>query len=74
MGVNSSKMKNLILQAVVVEDEQESLDLLKDLIDSTGKAKVTGSTSNPDEAVNLILSREPDIVFPRHKNARQRRI
>lgn len=52
-----------MLKAVIVEDEQESLDLLKDLIDSTGKAKVTGSTSNPDEAVNLIASTEPDIVF-----------
>lgn len=56
-------MEDLVLKAVIVEDEQESLDLLKDLIDSTEKARVIGSTPNPDEAVNLISSLEPDIVF-----------
>ena len=56
-------MGNLILNAVIIEDEQESLDLLKNLINSTGKAKVTGSTSNSDEAASLISSLKPDIVF-----------
>jgi two-component system LytT family response regulator len=56
-------MENSELKAVIVEDERESLELIKDLIDSGGKAKVIGSTSNPDEAVSLISTLEPDIVF-----------
>jgi two-component system LytT family response regulator len=56
-------MNNLILKAVIVEDEQKSLDLLSDLIDSNGNARVTGSTSNPEEAIDLILSIKPDMVF-----------
>lgn len=56
-------MDAVILRALIVEDEQKSLDLLKDLIDSHGNVKVIGSTSNPEEAVDLILSLKPDIVF-----------
>jgi two-component system LytT family response regulator len=56
-------MNNQVLKAAIVEDEMESLDLLKNLIDSTGKARVVGSTNNPEEAVALISTLEPDIVF-----------
>jgi two-component system LytT family response regulator len=56
-------MGKVKLKAVIIEDEQKSLDLLKDLIDSNGNAKVTGFTSNPDEAVELISKLNPDIVF-----------
>ncbi len=56
-------MEKTVLTAVIVEDESESLQLLEGLIHSTGGIKVTGSTSNSDEAVRLIVSLVPDIVF-----------
>ena len=51
------------LTAVIVEDEQKSLELLKDLINSNGGARVTGYTTNPDEAISLIEKLKPDILF-----------
>ncbi len=51
------------LKAVIIEDEEESLHLLGNLIETTGLAKVTGSTTDPGEALGLIVSLEPDIVF-----------
>jgi len=56
-------MDKVVLKALIVEDEQKSLDLLKDLIDSHSNIKVIGSTSNPGEALDLIVSLKPDIVF-----------
>lgn len=51
------------LEAVIVEDEPESLNLLESLLSKTGLVEVTGSTSEPLEAVRLIISMNPDIVF-----------
>lgn len=51
------------LRAVIVEDEPESLLLLQNLISSSGLAVVSGSTSNPEQAANIIVSLNPDIVF-----------
>ncbi|MBK9391985.1 MAG: response regulator transcription factor [Bacteroidetes bacterium] len=56
-------MGNAKLTAVIIEDEQKSLDLLSDLITSNGSARVTGFTTNPDKAVDLISKLKPDIVF-----------
>ena len=52
-----------ILEAVIVEDEPESLSLLSSLLLTTGLVEVTGSTRDPLEAVRLIISLTPDIVF-----------
>jgi len=52
-----------ILKAVIIEDEIESRNLLQDLLKTNGHAKVIGSTTDPNKAVNLILSANPDIVF-----------
>jgi two-component system LytT family response regulator len=51
------------LKAVIVEDEPESLQLLGNLILANGNATVFGSTSDPQKALNLIVSLKPDIVF-----------
>ena len=56
-------MDNAILKTFIVEDEQKSLDLLTELIISTGNATVTGSTTNPEEAVDMISRLRPDVVF-----------
>lgn len=51
------------LRAVIVEDETESLNLLQNLLMANGIAEVVACTSDPAEAVNLINSSDPDIVF-----------
>jgi two-component system LytT family response regulator len=56
-------MEKTVLRSVIVEDEQKSLDLLTDLIESTGLSVVIGSTTNPETAVDLITRQKPDIVF-----------
>jgi two-component system LytT family response regulator len=56
-------MNTTDLKAVVIEDEEESLDLLSNLIISSGKAVVAGSASDPALAVGLIIGINPDIVF-----------
>ncbi len=56
-------MNKNLLRAVIVEDEKESLNLLNNLIISNGIAEVAGSVTDPAEAVKIILSNDPDIVF-----------
>lgn len=51
------------LKAVIIEDEEDSIHLLSSLISSGGLAEVAGSTTDPDEALNLIVSLNPDVVF-----------
>lgn len=51
------------LRALIVEDEEESLELLGNLLNSGGLAEVTASTTNADEALDLITLNQPDIVF-----------
>jgi two-component system LytT family response regulator len=56
-------MKITPLRSVIIEDEEESLQLLHSLILRDGRAEVAGSTSDPSRAVDLILSTGPEIVF-----------
>lgn len=56
-------MKNKILTAVIIEDEEESLDLLQNLLKADGLADIVGSTSDPEKAVDLIVSVNPDLLF-----------
>lgn len=48
---------------MIVEDEQEALDLLVSLVESTGIATVTASTTDPFAAADLITKHDPDILF-----------
>jgi len=56
-------MKNVTLTAVIIEDEHESLQLLESLIKADGTARIIGTTSDPYDALNLIIKLDPDIVF-----------
>ena len=56
-------MSNKPIRSVIIEDEEESLQLLSTLILSSGLSIVVGSTADPEEATNLILDCNPDIVF-----------
>jgi len=51
------------LKAVIIEDEQKSLELLRDLINSNGSVKIAGFTTNPGEAIDLINRLKPDVLF-----------
>lgn len=51
------------IRAMIVEDEPEALDLLSGLLEATGLATVAASTTDPAEAVELILMHEPDMLF-----------
>lgn len=54
---------NQIPEAVIIEDEPEALNLLQSLLTVNGLARVTGSATDPYQAVGLISSLNPDIVF-----------
>ncbi len=56
-------MNDRRIRAIVIEDEQEALDLLTGLIEATGLATVESSTCDPQEAVDIIIRHEPDILF-----------
>ena len=56
-------MKLTPLRTVIIEDEEESLLLLHNLILRDGRAEVAGSASDPSQAIDLIISLEPEIVF-----------
>src|SRR5450759_1964696 len=56
-------MTAIPLRSVIIEDEEESLQLLHNLILANGHAEVAGSTTDPEEAINLIISLNPDILF-----------
>jgi len=56
-------MEKAVLRTVIIEDEQKSLDLLTELLESNGIAKVIASTTNPEEAFGIITNLRPDIVF-----------
>ena len=51
------------IRAIIIEDEPEALDLLTGLLVGTGLATVAASTTNPSEAIDLIVMHEPDILF-----------
>lgn len=51
------------LKAIIIEDEQESLQLLQNLIIANGKVELIGSSSDPFKAIDLIVSLKPDMLF-----------
>ena len=56
-------MDNPKIRAIIIEDEPEALDLLTGLLEATGMATVTASTTDPSEAIDLIVMHEPDMLF-----------
>ncbi|HWR30471.1 MAG TPA: response regulator [Negativicutes bacterium] len=52
-----------MLRAVIVDDEQPAIDLLKILLEGTGKVQCVGEYGKPSEAAGAIPALKPDIVF-----------
>jgi two-component system LytT family response regulator len=56
-------MNHQKIRVMIVEDEPEALDLLAGLLEATGMAEVVASSSDPFEAIDLLVIHEPDILF-----------
>lgn len=52
-----------IPEVVIIEDEPESLSLLRSLLKESGLVKIAGTSNDPFVAVELIIRIKPDIVF-----------
>lgn len=62
-NLNRNHMSNQKIRAMIVEDEPQALDLLAGLLEATGFASVIASTSDPAEALDLLVMHEPDMLF-----------
>jgi two-component system LytT family response regulator len=56
-------MNHQKIRAMIVEDEPEALDLLAGLLEATGLATVIASTTDPVEAIDLLVMHEPEMLF-----------
>ena len=52
-----------MLRAVIVDDEQPAIDLLKILLEGTGQATCVGEYVKPSEAAGKIAALQPDVAF-----------
>ena len=55
--------RKMMLRAVIVDDEQPAIDLLRILLEDTGSVQCVGEYCKPSEAANNIAVLKPDIVF-----------
>lgn len=53
----------LMLRAVIVDDEQPAIDLLRILLEDTGKVRCVGEYCKPSEAADYVAALKPDVVF-----------
>jgi DNA-binding NarL/FixJ family response regulator len=51
------------IRTILVDDEALSLNRLHDLIKSVGGIEVVGMSSQPEEALKLIIEHNPDVLF-----------
>ncbi len=56
-------IEQMLLTALIVDDEQLARDELKYLLDSAGDVEVVAQGQNGIEAVDLIRAHHPDVVF-----------
>ncbi|MGD0295853.1 MAG: response regulator [Bryobacteraceae bacterium] len=51
------------LRAYLVDDEPLALERLRRMLEHTGRVEVTGSTTEPEQAVTALTSDPPDVCF-----------
>jgi len=51
------------LRAYLVDDEPLALERLRRLLEHTGRVEVTGSTTEPEQAVSALTANPPDVCF-----------
>lgn len=54
------------LRAYLVDDEPLALECLRRLLEQTGRVEVTGSSTEPEQAVAALTGDPPGGVLPRH--------
>jgi len=53
-----------MIKIIIVDDEQQDIETIKFIINKLEiNHQIVGSTTNPHEAIGLILQNKPDIVF-----------
>lgn len=52
-----------ILKALIVDDEEEARDILERLLKRAGEVEIVGKASGVDEALDMIVKLDPDIIF-----------
>lgn len=57
------------LRAYLVDDEPLAVERLRRLLEQTGRVEVTGSSTEPEQAVAALTGDPPGRVLPRHPNA-----
>lgn len=57
------------LRAYLVDDEPLAVERLRRLLEQTGRVDVTGSSTEPEQAVAALTGDPPGRVLPRHPNA-----
>jgi YesN/AraC family two-component response regulator len=56
-----------MINAVIVDDEIKGRQFLKQLVEKyTSSVKITGEAADAKNAIQLIESLKPDLVFPGH--------
>lgn len=48
---------------MIVEDESQWLDIYKKILNSTADILIIGSVSTKEEAINLVQTKQPDIIL-----------
>lgn len=51
------------ITAIIVDDEQESQDILADALNDFPEIEIIATAMNADKAVDLILRHRPDLIF-----------
>ena len=51
------------ISAVIVDDEEDARDILERQLNRVGDINISGKASNVDEALDMIIKLNPDIVF-----------
>ncbi|MEC0269506.1 response regulator [Paenibacillus anseongense] len=52
-----------MLRAILIDDEQPALDLLKKLLMTIGNIEIVGTFTKPGEAIHRLLQERVDVVF-----------
>lgn len=51
------------LSCIAIDDEPVALKIIASLIEKTATLELLGTFQNPEEGMNFLVQREPDIVF-----------
>ncbi|MCK4677884.1 MAG: response regulator transcription factor [Bacteroidales bacterium] len=56
-------MTDKTITAIIVDDEQESLDILEESLSDFPEIEIVGKAMNADNAIESILKFRPDVIF-----------